>query len=91
MKQIEVSIMGQSYRLGCPEGGEALLARAVAAVDREMSNIRDGGKVRARERIAVLAGSSQPRPASARRSGSWRRTARRPSSGSAGRSPTAPR
>jgi cell division protein ZapA len=55
MKQMEVSILGQVYMLGCPEGGEALLARAVAAVDREMSNIRDGGKVRARERIAVLA------------------------------------
>ncbi len=55
MKQMEVSILGQVYVLGCPEGGEALLARAVAAVDREMSNIRDAGKVRARERIAVLA------------------------------------
>jgi cell division protein ZapA len=55
MKQMEVSILGQVYMLGCPEGGEALLARAVAAVDREMGAIRDAGKVRARERIAVLA------------------------------------
>lgn len=55
MKQMEVSILGQVYVLGCPEGGEALLARAVAAVDREMGAIRDSGKVRARERIAVLA------------------------------------
>ncbi len=55
MKQMEFSILGQVYVLGCPEGGEALLARAVAAVDREMGNIRDAGKVRARERIAVLA------------------------------------
>jgi cell division protein ZapA len=55
MKQVEVSILGQAYMLGCPEGGEALLAAAVASVDREMSTIRDSGKVRARERIAVLA------------------------------------
>ncbi len=55
MKQIEVTIMGQSYLLGCPEGGEAALAAAVAQVDREMSAIRDAGKVKARERIAVLA------------------------------------
>ena len=55
MKQIEVSILGQSYVLGCPEGGEALLAAAVAAVDQEMGAIRSAGKVRARERIAVLA------------------------------------
>lgn len=55
MNQIEVSIMGQSYRLGCPEGGEARLREAVAQVDREMCAIRDSGKLKARERIAVLA------------------------------------
>jgi cell division protein ZapA len=55
MKQMEVTILGQSYLLGCPEGGETQLLQAVAEVDREMSNIRDAGKVKARERIAVLA------------------------------------
>ena len=55
MKQVEVSILGQVYMLGCPEGGEALLAAAVAGVDREMTTIREAGKVRGRERIAVLA------------------------------------
>lgn len=55
MKQIEVTIMGQTYLLGCPEGGEQWLLEAVNAVDREMCTIRDGGKIRARERIAVLA------------------------------------
>jgi cell division protein ZapA len=55
MKQIEVSIMGQSYRLGCPDGGEERLRDAVAQVDREMCAIRDSGKLKARERIAVLA------------------------------------
>ncbi|HMM87252.1 MAG: cell division protein ZapA [Gammaproteobacteria bacterium] len=55
MKQIEVTILGQSYRLGCPEGGEAQLLAAVDTVDREMSAIRDAGKVKARERMAVLA------------------------------------
>src|SRR3954464_4756493 len=55
MNQVEVTILGQSYLLACPEGGEALLQAAVASVDREMSGIRDAGKVKARERIAVLA------------------------------------
>lgn len=55
MKQLEVTIMGQSYILGCPEGGEQALLEAVGNVDREMSSIRDAGKVKARERIAVLA------------------------------------
>jgi cell division protein ZapA len=55
VKQVEVTILGQSYLLGCPDGGEASLLEAVSAVDREMRTIRDGGKVKARERIAVLA------------------------------------
>ena len=55
MNWIEVTIMGQGYRLVCPEDGEAPLLAAAAAVDREMSAIRDAGKVKARERIAVLA------------------------------------
>ena len=55
MKQMEVTIMGQSYILGCPEGGETSLLEAVGNVDREMGAIRDAGKVKARERIAVLA------------------------------------
>src|SRR5574343_1794979 len=55
MKRIEVSIMGQSYLLGCPEGGEERLKQAVSQVDREMCAIRDSGKLKARERIAVLA------------------------------------
>jgi cell division protein ZapA len=55
MKQMEVTILGQSYLLACPDGGEAALLAAVAQVDNEMSAIRDAGKVKARERMAVLA------------------------------------
>jgi len=55
MNQIEVQIMGQSYLLGCPEGGEDKLRTAVQRVDEAMCRIRDAGKVRARDRIAVLA------------------------------------
>ena len=55
MKQLEVLILGQSYLLGCPDGGDARLLEAVERVDTAMCKIRDTGKVRARERIAVLA------------------------------------
>jgi cell division protein ZapA len=55
MRQIEVTIMGQSYVLACPDDGEHALLAAVSRVDREMCAIRDAGRVRARERIAVLA------------------------------------
>jgi cell division protein ZapA len=69
MKQMEVTILGQSYLLACPDGGEATLLAAVASVDNEMSAIRDAGKIKARERIAVLAAlnlayqlAEKPRP-----------------------------
>lgn len=53
--QLEVQIMGQSYLLGCPPGGEPQLLDAVERVDTAMCKIRDAGKVKARDRIAVLA------------------------------------
>ncbi len=52
---LEVSIMGQSYVLACAEREQDALRQAVAEVDREMCGIRDMGRIRARERIAVLA------------------------------------
>ena len=55
MKQLEVQIMGQSYLLGCPPDGDARLLDAVNRVDLAMCKIRDGGKIKARDRIEVLA------------------------------------
>ena len=55
MKQLEVQIMGQSYLLGAPDGGQQRLLSAVEKVDAAMCKIRDAGKVKARDRIAVLA------------------------------------
>lgn len=55
MKQIEVQIMGQSYLLASSDEGESLLRQAVAKVDTAMCQIRDAGKIKARDRIAVLA------------------------------------
>ena len=74
MKQIEVQIMGQGYVLGCPEGGESRLSEAVGKVDEAMCKIRDAGKIKARDRIAVLAALNlafdlTDRPAAAQASG----------------------
>lgn len=55
MNQIEVKIMGQAYLLGAPEGGQERLQAAVQRVDAAMCKIRDAGKIKARDRIAVLA------------------------------------
>lgn len=55
MKQIEIPIMGQAYMLACPEGSENQMVEAAQRVDAAMCKIRDAGKIRARDRIAVLA------------------------------------
>ena len=55
MKQLEVQIMQQSYLLSCPDGHESRMLEAVERVDSAMCKIRDAGKLKARERIAVLA------------------------------------
>ena len=68
IKQLEVQIMGQSYLLGCPENGDARMLDAVNRVDIAMCKIRDAGKIKARDRIAVLAALNMafefPEPAS---------------------------
>jgi cell division protein ZapA len=55
VKQLEVKNKGQGYLLGCPEGGEARLHEAVQRVDAAMCKIQGTGKIKARDRIAVLA------------------------------------
>ena len=55
MKQIDVQIMGHGYVLSCPEDAEQRLRDAVHKVDEAMCRIRDHGKIKARDRIAVLA------------------------------------
>ena len=54
MKNLEVQIMGQNYVLGCPENSEARLRSAVDKVDVAMCKVRDAGRIKARDRIAVL-------------------------------------
>lgn len=55
MIQIDVAIMGQSYRLACKDGEEEALRQAVAYLDDRMCAIRDAGKVKGNDRIAVMA------------------------------------
>ena len=55
MSRVEVSIMGQSLVLSSPDGEEEALREAAQRVDNAMCRIRDAGKVKARERIAILA------------------------------------
>ncbi|HAT33488.1 MAG TPA: cell division protein ZapA [Janthinobacterium sp.] len=55
MTHLDVTIMGQSYRMVCREGEERALREAARYLDAKMSTIRDAGKVKGNDRIAVLA------------------------------------
>jgi cell division protein ZapA len=58
MIQIDVTIMGQPYRLACKEGEERTLRQAVSYLDGKMTALRDSGKVKGNDRIAVMAALS---------------------------------
>lgn len=55
MIQIDVSIMGQPYKLACNEGEQAALQEAVEYLNAKMCAIRDAGKLKGNDRIAVMA------------------------------------
>ncbi len=58
IKQLEVHILEQSYRLACPPEHEADLLASVSRVDAEMSKVRAQSSVRGTDRIAVMAALS---------------------------------
>ena len=58
MIQLDVTIMGQPYRLACKEGEETHLAGSGRYLDGKMCALRDSGKVKGNDRIAVMAALS---------------------------------
>ena len=58
MIQLDVTIMGNPYRLACREGEERALKEAVSYLDGKMTALRDSGKVKGNDRIAVMAALS---------------------------------
>jgi cell division protein ZapA len=55
MIHLDVTIMGQPYRLVCKEDEERALREAAAFLDKKMTVIRDAGKIKGNDRIAVMA------------------------------------
>jgi cell division protein ZapA len=54
MKQIEVTIMGQIYKLACKEGEQDALRQAAMYLDEKMCALRDSTKLKG-DKIAVMA------------------------------------
>jgi cell division protein ZapA len=55
MIRLDVTILGQNYALSCNKGEEETLKEAVAYLDSKMCAIRDAGKIKGNDRIAVMA------------------------------------
>jgi cell division protein ZapA len=58
MIHLDVIIMGQPYRLACRDGEQQTLREAVSYLDGKMCALRDSGKVKGTDRIAVMAALS---------------------------------
>ena len=58
MIHLDISIMGQSYRLACRQGEEQTLQEAATFLDAKMCALRESGKVKGNDRIAVMAALS---------------------------------
>jgi len=58
MIQLDVTIMGAPYRLAVKSGEEKTLLEAVSFLDSKMCALRDSGKVKGNDRIAVMAALS---------------------------------
>jgi len=54
-KNLDVTIMGRSFKVACPPEDRAGLLVAVDYLDRKMQEIKDSGKVANLERIAIMA------------------------------------
>jgi cell division protein ZapA len=55
MSQVDVTIMGQPYKLACKEGEQDALIQAAAYLDEKMCSFRDAAKIKGTDRIAVMA------------------------------------
>ncbi len=53
--QLDIRLIGREFKVGCKEHERAELMEAVALLDTRMREIRDGGKIAAVDRIAVMA------------------------------------
>lgn len=53
--QLDIKILGREFKVACKEDERADLLDAVAFVDRQMREIRDGSKTAGVDRVAVMA------------------------------------
>jgi len=58
MNQLDITIMGQVYKLACKKDEQAALIQAAAYLDGKMTVLRDSARLKGNDRIAVMAALS---------------------------------
>jgi len=54
-KALDISIMGRTYKVTCPDEEREALLKAVSYLDQKMNEIKASGRIGNAERIAVMA------------------------------------
>ena len=54
-KALDISIMGRTYKVTCPDEEREALLQAVSYLDQKMNEIKASGRIGNNERIAVMA------------------------------------
>ena len=54
-KALDISIMGRTYKVTCPDEEREALLQAVSYLDQKMNEIKASGRIGNAERIAVMA------------------------------------
>ena len=55
MAHIDISILGQQYKITCPEGEEAALHKSVEQFNDKLKSIKSGSRTLRNEQLIVLA------------------------------------
>jgi len=55
MAQLDINILGQQYKIGCPDGEQDSLLKTVAQVDEHLKELRTSGRNLRNEQLIVMA------------------------------------
>jgi len=54
MAQLDITILGQKYKIGCPNGKQGSLLKTVAQVDEHLTELRQSGRTLRNEQLIVM-------------------------------------
>ena len=55
MAQLDITILGQQYKIGCPEGEQENLLETVSQVDRHLKEMKGSSRTLRNEQLVVMA------------------------------------